>query len=192
MHTDIIICFILPDSRPNNQWSQMPRYGHGGHGMGMSPAPNLPPHMASSPYQRGHRMSPTPMHKTGSYASPPKMVFKFLLISSPNWVILENAWFLTRWQCDDPFLFVKRCRRFTPIKFQKRKFRFLRTAWRRPHPTTSRDGDWLAQMLVCLHVLVKPFIAHHLCTWTKKKNLSIVSRIGIHHADSQTKITSVW
>lgn len=81
MHTDIIICFILPDSRPNNQWSQMPRYGHGGHGMGMSPAPNLPPHMASSPYQRGHRMSPTPMHKTGSYASPPKMVFKFLLIS---------------------------------------------------------------------------------------------------------------
>lgn len=26
----------------------------------------------------------------------------------------------------------------------------------------------------------------------KKKNLSIVSRIGIHHADSQTKITSVW
>lgn len=82
---------------------------------------------------------------------------------------MESTWFLTRWQCDDPFLFVKRCRRFTPIKFQKRKFRFLRTAWRRPHPTTSRDGDWLAQMLVCLHVLVKPFIAHHLCTWTKKK-----------------------
>lgn len=44
--------------------------------MGMSPAPNLPPHMASSPYQRGHRMSPTPMHKTGSYASPPKMMQK--------------------------------------------------------------------------------------------------------------------
>lgn len=123
---------------------------------------------------------------------PLKWYLNFCKFHFPNWVILESTWFLTRWQCDDPFLFVKRCRRFTPIKFQKRKFRFLRTAWRRPHPTTSRDGDWLAQMLVCLHVLVKPFIAHHLCTWTKKKNLSIVSRIGIHHADSQTKITSVW
>ncbi|XP_062619647.1 trithorax group protein osa-like isoform X2 [Saccostrea cucullata] len=59
------------DSRPNNQWSPMPRYSHGHPNMGMSPTPNIPPHMA--PFNRSHRMSPTPSHKAGPYMSPPKV-----------------------------------------------------------------------------------------------------------------------